>query len=144
MKYKGIEVKENFQVTYLVFVLDETMGGEPVALKVANKLNGKLKFLYRNKFFNTWISKIALKCLHANAFWLCMFVRYPNLNINLKNPCKSCTLQIMQNKCTRFYLKLEKMHDISEKYFKTIKWLHVDQRVHQSVDVNTFCFQTCQ
>ena len=53
MKYKGIEVKENFQVTYLVFVLDETVGGEPVALKVANKLNGKLKFLYRNKFFNT-------------------------------------------------------------------------------------------
>lgn len=120
MKYKDIEVKENFQVTYLVFVLDETMGGQHMALKVANKLNGKIKFLYRNKFFNTWTSKIALKCPHANAFWLCMSVWYPNLNINLKNPCKSCTLQIMQNKCTRFCLKLEKMHDISEKYFKTI------------------------
>ena len=40
----------------------------------------------------------------------------------------------MQNKCIRFCLKLDKMHQISEKDFKTINWLPVDQRVKQSLN----------
>ena len=57
-------------------------------------------------------------------------------------PCGTLTLmqslknklQIMQNKCIRFCLKLDKMHHISED-FKIINWLHVDQRVQQSLNV---------
>ena len=52
------------------------------------------------------------------------FALYPNLNAKLKKK-----LQIMQNKCIRFCLKLDKMHHISEEDFKTINWLPVDQRV---------------
>ena len=37
--------KQQTQVTYLSCVLDESMSGEPVALKVINKINRKLKFL---------------------------------------------------------------------------------------------------
>ena len=44
-------------------------------------------------------------------------------------------LQIMQNKCIRFYLKLDKMYHISEEDFKTINWLPMDQRVQQSLNV---------
>ena len=32
-------------------MLDETMSGQPMALKVINKINGKLKFLYRKNRF---------------------------------------------------------------------------------------------
>ena len=56
---------------------------------------------------------------------------YPNLNIKLKK------LQITQNKSIRFCLKLDKMYRISED-FKTINWLPVDQRVHQSLNVAVF------
>ena len=57
---------------------------------------------------------------------------YPNLNAKLKK------LQITQNKCIRFCLKLDKMHHISEEDFKTINWLPVDQRVQQSLNVIVF------
>ena len=51
VKYKNIELKQHLQVTYLGCVLDETLCGELMALKALNKINGKLKFLYRkNKF----------------------------------------------------------------------------------------------
>ena len=46
-------------------------------------------------------------------------------------------LQIMQNKCIRFCLKLDKMHHISED-FKAINQLPVDQRVQQSLNVTVF------
>ena len=48
---KQINIKQQPQVTYLGCVLDESMSGEPMALKVVNKINRRLKFLYRkNKF----------------------------------------------------------------------------------------------
>ena len=47
IKYQDIEIKQHLLVTYLGCVMDETMSGEPPALKVINKINGKLKFLYR-------------------------------------------------------------------------------------------------
>ena len=38
IKYKDINIKQHSEVTYLGCVLDETMSGEPMALKVINKL----------------------------------------------------------------------------------------------------------
>ena len=53
IKYKDINIKQHSEVTYLGCVLDETMSGEPMALKVINKINGKLKFLYgKNRFLS--------------------------------------------------------------------------------------------
>ena len=51
IKCKYINIKEHSEVTYLGCKLDETMSGEPMALKVINKINGKLKFLYRKNRF---------------------------------------------------------------------------------------------
>ena len=44
----------------------------------------------------------------------------------------------MQNKCIRFWLKLDKMHHISAEDFKTINWLPVDQRAQQRLNVTVF------
>ena len=47
IKYKNINMTQHSEVTYLGSMLDEAMSGEPMALKVITKINGKLKFLYR-------------------------------------------------------------------------------------------------
>ena len=57
---------------------------------------------------------------------------YPDLNVKLEK------LPIMQNKCIRFYLKLDKICHIYEEEFKTINWLPVDQKVQQSLNVTAF------
>ena len=115
-------------MTYLRCAMDETMSGEPMALKVINKINGKFRFLYRKNSFltYTWASKNAIQPHFDYTFstW------YPNLNAKLKK-----NLQIMQNKYIRSCLKLDKMYHISEENFKTINWLPLDQRVQQSLNV---------
>ena len=50
-KYKEINIKRHLEVTYLGCMLDKMMSGEPMALKVTNKINGKLKFFYRKNRF---------------------------------------------------------------------------------------------
>ena len=44
----------------------------------------------------------------------------------------------MQSKCTRFCLRLDKMHYISLTEFKSINWLATLERVHQCINVITF------
>ena len=51
IKHKDINIKQHSKVTCLGCVLDETMSGEPMALNVINKINGKLEFFYRKKRF---------------------------------------------------------------------------------------------
>ena len=57
IKNKDIKLKQHSQVTYLGCVLDETLPGEPMALKALNKINGKLKFIYRKNKFLTPIQR---------------------------------------------------------------------------------------
>ena len=42
-----VKFKQYSKVTYLGCELDESLSGEAIALKVINKINGRLKFLYR-------------------------------------------------------------------------------------------------
>ena len=59
IKYQDIEIKQHSQVTYLGCVMDETMSGKPMALKVINKINGKLNFLYpKNSFLTPGLRRI--------------------------------------------------------------------------------------
>ena len=60
---------------------------------------------------------------------------YPNLNEKLKKK-----IQITQNKCIRFCLKLEKRRHISSKEFESINWLAVNKRFHQCINPITFKF----
>ena len=64
IKYKDINIKQHSEVTYLGCVLGVTMLGEPMALKVINKINGKLKFLYRkNRFLSPELRRILCNVL---------------------------------------------------------------------------------
>ena len=53
IRYKEINIKQQAQVTYLGCVFNESMPGEPMALTIVNKINAKLKFLYRTNEFLT-------------------------------------------------------------------------------------------
>ena len=64
IKYGDIQIKQHSKVKHLGCLLDETMSGEAMALNVVNKINNKLKFLYRKNSFLT----PALRRLVCNAF----------------------------------------------------------------------------
>ena len=49
IRYNHINIKQHSQVTYLRCVLDERMSSEPMALKIINKVNGKLKLKLTEK-----------------------------------------------------------------------------------------------
>ena len=47
IQYGNVKIKQYSKVTYLGCELDESLSGVAMALKVINKINGRLKFLYR-------------------------------------------------------------------------------------------------
>ena len=80
IKYKDINIKQHSEVTYLGCVLDETMSGEPMALKVINKINDKLKFLYRkNRFLSPELQRMLCNALIQPHFNYACPAWYPNL-----------------------------------------------------------------
>ena len=66
--------------------------------------------------------------------------RYPSLTEKTKKKIK-----IMQNKCIRFCLRLDKMYHISEEDFRFITWLPTSKKVNHCVNTITFKFinNTC-
>ena len=80
IKYKDINIKQYLEVTYLGCVLEETMSGEPTALKVINKTNGKLKFLYwKNRFLGPELRRMLCNALIQPHFDYKCPAWYPNL-----------------------------------------------------------------
>ena len=91
IKYGEIHIKQYHTVTYLGCLLDEISSGESMDLKIINKINSRLRFLYRkNKFLSPSLRRQP-HFDYACSAW------YPNLNKRLKSK-----LQILQNKCIRF------------------------------------------
>ena len=96
VKYKNLK-----QVTYPGFVLDETLSGEPMALKALNKVNGKLKFLCRkNKFLTPTLRRMLCNDIIQPHFDFVCSAWYPNHNEKLKKK-----IQVAKNECIRFCLK---------------------------------------
>ena len=112
------------------------MSCEPMALKVINKINGKLKFIYReNRYLTKELRRMLCNALvQPHSDYECP-AWYPNLNEETKKK-----IQIMQNKSMRFCLKLDKMHHISESEFKLINWLPTSKRVDQCINTTTYNF----
>ena len=81
IRYNHINIKQHSQVTYIGCVLDERMSCEPMALKVINKINGKLKFLYRKKRYLTKeLRRMLCNALIKPHFGYACPAWYPNLN----------------------------------------------------------------
>ena len=134
IKYKNIQIKQHSKVKYLGCMLDETMSRETMALSVINKINNKLKFLYRkNRFLTPTLRRLLCNALIQPHFDYACSVWYPNLIKKLKN-----RIQTSQNKCIRFCLQLDKTTHISHKEFETVNWLPVTERFNQCINSIAF------
>ena len=124
IKYKNIQIKQHSKVTYLGCILDETMSGESMALKVINKINLRLKFLHRkNKLLTPALCRLLCNALIQPHFDYELSAWYPNLTQKMINK-----IQIMQNKCIQYCLRPDKMTHISKNEFETLNWLPVKDR----------------
>ena len=102
--YKEINIKQQAQITYLGCVLDKAMPGEPMVLKVINKINGKLKFLYwQNKFLTPELRRI-----------LCDALIQPHFDYTCPAWYKLCTVDV-------YGFVLDKMQHISLTEFKLLQ-----------------------
>ena len=111
-------------------MLDETMSGETMALSVINKINNKLKFLYRkNRFLTPTLRQLLSNALIQPQFDYACSAWYPNLTKKLKN-----RIQTSQNKCIRFCLQLDKMTHIPHQEFETLNWLPMTERFNQCIN----------
>ena len=123
-------------VEYLGCLLDRTLSGEDMALKVLKKANGKLRYLYRHgKYLNAGLRRMLCNALIQPHFDYASSAWYPNLSKGLKDK-----LQIAQNKCIRFCLYMDNKEGIRYKHFKNINWLPVWERVKQFIAVSVFKF----
>ena len=110
--YGNVKIKQ-YYVTYLGFILDESLSGKSMALHVPNTINSRLRFLYRqNRFLNKPLWRLL-----CNAAW------YPSLRKELQK-----RLQVSQNNCVRFCLQLDKKARIGVVEFKEINWLNLNDR----------------
>ena len=128
---ENIDLKQFSTVEYLCCVLDETLSGRDMALKVFTKINGKLRFLYRQgKYLNPRLRRMLCNTLIQPHFDFACNACYPNLTNSLKTK-----LQVAQNKCIRYCLFLNNREGIRYKHLKDINWLPVKDRVNQFIAV---------
>ena len=90
-----------------------------MALKVINKINGRLKFLYRkNRYLTPYLKRLLCDALIQLHFDYACSAWYPNLNKKLKSK-----LQTVQNRCIRYCLQLDNRSEIGVKHLEKINWL---------------------
>ena len=107
-----------------------------MTLKVINKINWKLEFLNtKNRNLTKEFRIILCNALIWSHFDYACPAWHPNLNEKTKKK-----IQIMQNKCICFCLKLDKMHHISEEEFKLINSLPASKRVDQYINTMIYNF----
>ena len=103
-----------------------------MALKALNKINGKLKCLYRkDKFLTPTLHRMLCNALIQRYFDYTCSTCYPNLNEKLKK-----RRQIMQNKRILFCLDWRKDIIYSPSVWIS-SWLPIYKRVHQCMNITT-------
>ena len=123
-------------MSYLRCVLDESMSGEIMALRVIEKINSTLQFLYRkSRFLDVPLRWILCNALFQPHFDYACTAWYPNLSKKLKDK-----LQVTQNEYIRFCLKLQSREHISNEHFHKLNWLPINQRFQQCVTSTAFKF----
>ena len=100
-----------------------------MAIHVINKVNSRLKFLYRqNNFLDIPLRRLLCNAMRQPFFDYAGNAWYSNLNKNLKN-----RLHAAQNKCIRFCLKPGDKTSIKINEFEKINWLPIHVRVNQCI-----------
>ena len=94
--YKNIEIKQYSKVSYLGCILDETLSGESMCLKVIEKINSKLRFLYRkNKYLTPTLRRMLCNAIIQPHFDYAYLTSYSNLTKALKTKSKSCKTNVL-------------------------------------------------
>ena len=126
-----MEIKQHSKVTNLGCILNETMSGESMYLKVINKTNSRLKFLHRkNNFLTPALRRLLCNALIQPNFDYASSAWYPNLTRKMKNKIH-CLL-------------IDKMTHISKNESETLNWLPVKNRFNQSIYSIVFKYFTKQ
>ena len=136
IKYGDIKIKQHNKVTYLGCILDSNLSGESMATKVLGLVNGRLKFLYRKQRFLTFsLRRLLCNALIQPHYDYSCSAWYPSLSKRLLKK-----IQISQNKCIRYCLKLDNRSHVGFDEFKELNWLPTKERVFQCICVNIFKF----
>ena len=99
IRYKDIKIKQYKHVNYLGCMLNESMSGETMTLRVIEKINSRLKFLYqKNRFLDVPLCRLLCNALIQLHFDYACTAWYQNLSKKLKDK-----LQVTKNKCIRNY-----------------------------------------
>ena len=129
-----IKIKQHKEVKYLGCIFDSNTSGEAMATKVLNKVNSRLRFLYRKQsILNGPLRRLLCNALIQPLFDYASQSWYPNLTKTL-----SIKLQRAQNKCIRFCLNLDNRTHLDKKEFKDINWIPVKERVNQRICVTAY------
>ena len=100
-----------------------------MALHVLNKINSRLRSLYRqNRFLNKPLRRLLCNVMIQLFFDYACSAWYPNLRKDLQK-----RLQVSQNNCVTFCLQLDKKTRIGVAEFEEINWLNINDRFSQSV-----------
>ena len=109
IQYGDVKIKQYSNVTYLNCELDESLSGEAI-----NKINGRLKFLYRkNRYLTPYLKRLLCNALIQSHFDYASSAWYPNLNKKFKRK-----LPTVQNKCIRYCPQLDNRSHIGMKDFE--------------------------
>ena len=128
------EVAQHKEINYLGCLFDENCTGESMALKVIDKINNRLKFMWhKNKFLTRPLKRLLCNALIQPHFIYASSAWYPNLQNKLSDK-----LQICQNKSIRFRLSLGNRSHIGIQEFREINWLPVRARFEQNVTTHIF------
>ena len=112
-----MKIKQHTVVNYLGFTRDENLLGETMATNMLEKINGKLKFLYRKQnYLDKSLRRLLLSALIQRRFEYAFTSWYPGLNKRLFKK-----IQTAQNKCIRFYLNLKNTAHIGVTELKAIQ-----------------------
>ena len=141
IQFGEIKIKQYSKVTYLGCDLDKNLFGETMALRVMNKINSRLKFMYRkNRYLTPHLKRLLCNALIQSHFDYACSAWYPNPNKTLKSK-----LQSFQNRFIRYCLQLDNRSQTGVKNFEKINWLPVSKRFNQYLCSNAFKFfkETC-
>ena len=117
-------------------IFDSNISGEGMAVKVLNKVNSRLRFLYRKQsLLNTPLRRLLCNALIQPHFDYACHTWLPNLKKALTNK-----IQCAQNKCIRFCLNLNNRAHLGKKEFKDINWLPINERLNQRICVIAYNF----
>ncbi len=137
----GQLIKSQLSVKYLGLVLDKYLSGEAIVNSIVNKVNAKLKFLYRQRNF----LDMNLRKLLCNSLIQCHFDYSCSSWYNGISKLLQKKLQIMQNKVVRYINDYGPRTSIRCSDLTNIGYLKTESRVKQLMlnHVHKIYNQTC-